>query len=610
MLLSTGKKTHYVIIFILIITRFLLGQEPAYPAVAATDSTAIPDSLKKEIHFAEHKHHFSDLIHLPFNGMADLMRTNNDIQIFDFMELGRPRFIAPLNMYPQQMNVFIDGLRMNDHITNMYNTRLISGDHIKTIATMDHDSSFAAFGGVGKDIFISRRFIDDKDAYTRLKFYEGDFQYTDLDIFFASRYSSDFSLQLFGFNKGYAGSGFNNAHTGVNYNGELRYKLSPKLDGLFTFRLNHERAGMQNIKPTFTDYTYSANDVEYGMRLYFKPDSTMKNPFILGFLSRNGRHEHKAGRSFDVKDRSDDYTFYMQKPVSYKKHNLSATFSIDNHRMWGSAFTDNLTDNRFALDIRDVFNPDLQNKFNMLLNLEQMNSYNPQLSTSLGWQTRYNNFQTELKGTYQNRYPAALERFYSYKSYNGNPDLASENINDLTLAQSWKPFSNFLVRGDIGFTHIKDEILFSNNTFINGKDRNFSYLKGLSSLQLGPLNISAGGRLLSADHYISPKKAAWGELNYHDIWFNGVIIIDVAGHINWYDTHDQILYNPIVQRFYAGTGENPSYSIVGLKIVLTVSDAELFLEMDNLLKEKMVIIDGYDNDLRQVRFGVNWVMWN
>ena len=48
----------------------------------------------------------------------------------------------------------------------------------------------------------------------------------------------------------------------------------------------------------------------------------------------------------------------------------------------------------------------------------------------------------------------------------------------------------------------------------------------------------------------------------------------------------------------------------GFKIVGTVSDAEIFMEMDNLLEQEITYINGYSRDLTRVRFGVNWIMWD
>jgi len=100
----------------------------------------------------------------------------------------------------------------------------------------------------------------------------------------------------------------------------------------------------------------------------------------------------------------------------------------------------------------------------------------------------------------------------------------------------------------------------------------------------------------------------WGQAAYHDYWFN-TILIDASINANWYSRHDAVSFNPILHRFVKSSGENPSYMLLDFKIVGTVSDAELFLEIDNLLKAEIKYIDGYYFDLRKVRFGVNWVLW-
>jgi len=161
----------------------------------------------------------------------------------------------------------------------------------------------------------------------------------------------------------------------------------------------------------------------------------------------------------------------------------------------------------------------------------------------------------------------------------------------------------------LGYNQIQDEIIFADDSFKNGNDRSWTYLTGQAGLDFWKIKLSAGGHLLDADQTVSAKQSFWSQLSYHDYWFD-TILIDATANMNWYSRHDAVYYNPILNRFYSGSDENASYMVYRFKIMGTVSDAEIFLEMDNLLKTELQFIEGYYNDFRKVRFGVNWVLWD
>jgi hypothetical protein len=578
------------------------------------DSTAIVAKENNSGLTNESFYSFNKLVNTTFDGFSDVMRTNANLQVFDFMDLGQPRFIAPLNMFPHQAASFVDGLERNEYTNGMFNTRFISLDHTDSLRNLNSAGSYKDGSTKPKAFYAQRRRVQKEDAYTRLKFYEGDFSYTDLDIYFARKYSDKVRIGLSGFNKGYGGTSdtsgaLNNSHTSVAYNAYLIYQINKSTQSEFTWRLNRERSGVHKRGQT-SNFSYSASGSTYGLRFIFDADTLSDDKVVLGFLSNNSRHENRSGiDSFSVKQHSDDYKIYLTKNFSTVNNKFSAAFSVDNHRIWGNAFANGFSETRFSLNLNDKFIVNEKTWLNAGFDVEQLNNFNPNINASLSPGILYSDFFSGLNILYSNRYPNPVERVFSYRTYSGNKNLNSETFFDFSFTQKWQPQSNLFFESRVGYNQISDEIVFTGNNFKNGSNRSWGYLSGQAGYDFWKIKLSTGGHLLAADQTVSAKQTFWGQVAYHGNWFN-TFLIDATASMNWYSRHDAVNYNPIVNRFFSAPGENDSYMIFSLKIVVTVSDAEFFLEMDNPFKTKLQYIEGYFNELQTVRAGVNWVLWD
>ena len=560
-------------------------------------------------------YHFNKLINTNFDGFADVMRNNEKIQIFDFMEPGQPRFIAPLNMFPHQAANFVDGIERNEYTNGMFNTRFISLDHTESLTRLYPDGYYKGRSIRPQSVNAHLRRVEEEDAYTRLKFYEGDFNYTDLDILFARKYTDNLRIGLAGFNKGYNGtsdgSGFvlNNAHTGVSYNAFAIYQINKSTQSEFTFRLNHERSGVHK-RGQASNFTYSGNGSTYRLRFIFDVDTLSDNKVVLGFIANNSRHKNRSrADSFEVKQRSDDYKVFLSKDFSTARNKLTVTFNLDNHRIWGNAFDNSFSDTRFSLNLSNKFALNKKAWLNAGLDVEQLNDFDPNFNVSLSSGYYYTNFFSGLNVLYSDRYPNPVERAFLFGSYKGNANLKSETFIDFSFTQRWRPADNLFFESRLGTSVIKNEVLFNGSSFYNRTDRTWNYVTGQAGFDFWKLKLSGGGHLLAANKAVSARQMLWGRLAYHDYWFN-TILIDATANMNWYSRHDAVFYNPLLNRFYSGSGENASYMVFNFKIVGTVSDAEIFIEMDNLFKTKVQFIEGYFNELGKVRFGVNWILWD
>ena len=141
--------------------------------------------------------------------------------------------------------------------------------------------------------------------------------------------------------------------------------------------------------------------------------------------------------------------------------------------------------------------------------------------------------------------------------------------------EKWLVNENLNLQAEMGYSKIQDEITLSNDTFINGDNRSWSYLNGQGNLKWWLFTLSGGGQVISAKKYISPQQSVWSELTIHGHLLGGTIILDISGFTQWNSGQDLIQYDPLLNRFYPGLGKNLSYTNMGFKAVATVSDANL-----------------------------------
>lgn len=564
------------------------------------------DSLDNQKHLLEQPiddtayYIYRNLIHTNFAGFGDITKFSNDYQVFDFAFIGRPQYIAAPNLLPHQTKFILNNELLSPSTNGMFNTQFLSADQVKLISNAPQ--GFTSFQNT---MNLAPLEISGDEPFTRVKFYEGDNRYTDLDIYFVRDIWNNARLKLAGFNKGYGGTGFNNGHVGVMYDTNLKIDLNEKLKSEIFWNRNHQRSGMGS-RIFEQDHTYRADVSRSGIIFSYVPDSSSKDKMEAGFTSVVNRQ-----RNARIEQNSDDYNFYISKEFSGSNNYLSAIISVDRYNIWGNAFSDKFSQTLLSLNLSDQFLINPVNYYEAGVELQSLSDYIPILNSFLSW-----NFKAQpglfsrMKVNFSQRYPTAVESSIEQDSYFGNTKLTPETMTGVSVLQKWQVLDFLLLQGEMGFNLIQNEIRLSNNSFINTKDRNWLFLSSEGHLKFGQMILSSGGRIISAKEHISAKQSAWGKLIFHGDLFDGTIVVDASTNIRWYSRHDQIQYDPALSRFYMGSGKNPSYMVYGFKIVGTVQDAEIFFEIDNFLENEQKVIENYDSDSKVVRFGVNWVLWD
>jgi hypothetical protein len=217
-------------------------------------------------------------------------------------------------------------------------------------------------------------------------------------------------------------------------------------------------------------------------------------------------------------------------------------------------------------------------------------------------------FQAQVR--LDQRRPNFSERYVAYTPYHGNPGLKTERMASYLGRLTYRPFDALQMEAEAGFRNLKNEILFNGLSFANGAERSFFYISARASYAFYVFNISGGGQFSNAEQYLAPRRSAFMQARYHDVWLNGALIMDAIGTINVYDRHNRIVYNPVLERFYPTQETTEDYLFFSYKFIATVKDAQLYMAMDNPMGRQFEIISGYPEHFRRVRFGVNWILWN
>jgi len=153
--------------------------------------------------------------------------------------------------------------------------------------------------------------------------------------------------------------------------------------------------------------------------------------------------------------------------------------------------------------------------------------------------------------------------------------------------------------------------------FLGWKDRLISviedfqgYVGGGPSINIWKFDFALGGQYTMADIHLTPKTSIWGQVHFHDDLLAGALIIDAYGTVYYYDRHQDIIYQPRLDRFYTGPGQTDAFYSLNWKIVATVQTARIFFEMDNALSEEYQFVSGYKEFFRRFRLGINWLLWD
>jgi outer membrane cobalamin receptor len=237
--------------------------------------------------------------------------------------------------------------------------------------------------------------------------------------------------------------------------------------------------------------------------------------------------------------------------------------------------------------------------------------FNPQLIPSIGIDLLISENQSaSVDLTIGKRLPTAVERFFDFDTLYGNPDLEPETYTTVYGRYTWDDRERWSLTVHGGYHRIENEIIWQDPMFMNGQTRDFIFLGLESSVSWWKLTASISGQHTLADLNLTPRSSLWGSLHFQDVFLDGALVLDAIGTASFYDRHQQIRYQPRLDRFYAGNGRTDGYLTFNWRIVATIHNAHLFIEMENAFSEDYEIVYGYFEFYRRLRFGVNWILWD
>ena len=563
----------------------------------------ISDSLDNEVF------RFDQILYLNYNGASDVFRMRPEIQIIDFLEMGLPRYIAPVNMLPHQSAVLMDGEVLNNPVSGMYNMRMLPLDAFRSV---EHSPNTivgrSGMYGLTQSAQYTSRYLDPEEPYTRLMFRQGDFGYTDLDITFSSRINRQMAFQLGGINKYYDPNGYR----GVNYRGSFSFQITPRIFWRTRFHINDEGADVYS-RSRFSSYSYKDRRADIYTDLTMLDDDSLGGDWHVRFWYTNSqRRANSRVDSFYVENKFKRFAAQAERLWNFSRVLIMVGLSGSQNLVWGSAYQ------------REYFDWDLAGWVNAKFTLTNSFRIDGRLRTDYVWGQRFwispqlallwqrdRKTAVRLNISQTQRFPNRSERSFAYYGLSGNKDLQEETLQNavIKLKHAFSPYLQ--IEGTWGYSHLQNEIRFEGSTFRQtGNERSFNYFTAAFHSGVYKFKLAAGGLYSLSDVDLAPAASFWAEARYHDVWFKGALIFDAVVSYYWYDQRNTLYYHPVIERFYWGKALNPAYNIYTFKLMATVRDLQLYMAMDNPQAFSYQIIDGYYEYYRRIRFGLNWVLWD
>ena len=546
---------------------------------------------------------YEDNIHIAYNGFADVFRNEPLFQVFDFLEMGEPRYISALHLLPNQTNVYYEGHLLNDPVSGLYNTRFLSLDAAESVeATSFLPVQESSFGGIN----VKGRLQNPEDPYTRLMFRQGDFGFTDLDIQFSRRINKHTSLQLGGINK------LNdiNRYHGVIYRTALNWQPTPDIFSRTVYRANREHMYLPDYYAVSKwRYKEERDELLQDVTWYCDSGKQERWHFKAG-LSGTQRKNSSTADSFKVEYR------YMRAHLSIDRNLKTgplewfAGFSAWQNRVWGSALSKDYIDSGVEGFVNAQYRFFESAYLQPTLRWNSLYGEDAFLTSAVT--AGYDGSQIKLKAQYRKdrRRPNRSELSFGYAPYFGNRLLKDEQTQSLIASADITISPGFKVSAEAGSRNLDNEIVFDAPTFRNSDSRSFTYFSAKATWQSTKFRFSSGGQISRGADLLSPPNSGWFSAGWHSIWLKGALIIDASGTVNVYDRRNNVSFDPLTEHFYRNGTQSEARLFFSYKLVATVRDAQLYMAMDNPLGTEYQIISGYPELYRRIRFGFNWDMWN
>jgi hypothetical protein len=565
------------------------------------------DSSHKMIFFHE------DEKALIYTDISDLFSENSLWYSYNFGENGRPAYISAINRYPHQTNFFYNSIPMNEAIHGMFNTQFISVNNTYMV-----ESDLLSIFGNGAKLNMTSHSRHTVAAWSRILYKEGTyFGFSDLDIGFVKPITQNLAFNLGGFNKTYDGSTPDKFHQGSNYRGEVTWQYHPNLYMRGQFFLSRSQVGMtptiRELDLQLPRHSESRND--YFIDITWLPDdSSRQRLHILSFYTYSDRKFYDKASEYKIKNYYRRYGLDANYNLFFGEAELLLGSTIQIPAGWGSAMAEPYS--RYYVTSFCAYS-EFKFPLTRLIEIKPALRLNSQKNTNVDWSPAlqvdlrlHNEHSIHASATSYSRFPNLNERFFLKDSLYGNPGLLPERHNSLLAGYTYRPIWRSYIKLQAGYHHIKNEINYQNFTFNNDTMRDFIFIGPEAGFLFWKFNFRVGGHQLMADKTITAKNSIWGRVHYHDIWLKGAVMLDAYGTVNYFGEHATLMYEPRMDRFYTADGVLPSYILFNWKIVATVKDAQIFLEMKNALSEQYQVIYGYYEYYWKFDFGVNWKFWD
>ena len=565
------------------------------------------DSSREMLYF------YPDEKSLIYTDFGDIFTENTKWYSYDLGENGRPMYISAINRYPHQATFYYNTIPMNDPVNGLYNGQFIPVNNIYMV-----EGDLLTGAGDGTALNVTSHSRHTVAAWSRILYKEGTYYgFTDLDIDFVKPITQNLAFNLGGFNKTFDGSSPDQYFQGSNYRGEVTWQYSPTLYLRGQMFLSRSQVGMRSLRSDLNlqspRYREARND--YFIDLTWMPrDSTRQRLHLISYYMYTDRKFLDKGTDYKVKKYARrigikaDYNFLLA--------NTELLLGGDGEvpAGWGSGMVE-----PYHRYYAATINPYARLKWplNNVISFEPALRIQYQTDYSIGWdptlQLKFKparNHALRFSAGSHTRFPNIDERFFLKDSLSGNSQLIPERQYNFLTEYKYQPVSPLYFQLYTGYTSIQNEVIYKNFTFPNQNDRDFLYIGSEAGFGFWRFNLSLGGHHLVADNAITAKNDIWGRAHFHDIWLKGAIILDAYGTINYFGTRDRMMYEPRLERFYTSGGSLPSYFLVNWKVVATVKDAQLFVEMKNAFSEQYEVVYGYIEYYWKFHFGVNWIFWD
>ncbi len=541
---------------------------------------------------------FNDNILTSYTGFADAFRNYSSFQIFDFLDMGLPQYVSGLNLLPHQTRLKFNGIEANGPISGMFNSRFIRLDEAAAIRTSDKHT------GNSEIEVITRTAVTDT-PYTRIMYREGDFGYSALDIQFTRKINDRLSIGLSGLNSDYD----NNVFHGVVYSGTVHYQLTPQIYSRTRFYINQD--AMWSVDTSaFKNHKYKERRDEAAQDFFWSPagDRGVWHFWAYGASSwrtrtlpiENRKHQYKYDR----------WQIGAEHNWQFDKLSAGVKFLAVQNKIWGNIFSRKYTDSELQGRFQAEYNFNSISSLHSAITIQHRLGHTPLFVPELSSHFNFKDFKARFFLRQESRYPLRIEESVNSFPYSGSKNLENETLRTAGAASEYRPWQNFIFSLSSGYSQVKNEIRFNGLTFFNGPLRDFTFIESSLGYSFYKFKIAAGGQMNFADVHLAPSRSIWLQAGYHDTWFNGALITDAVGNIYLYDEFNEIIFNPVVERFFWSDTKRSGYYMLSYKLAATIKSAQLYLEVDNPLSDEYSIIKGYSEYYRRVRFGINWVLWN